>query len=217
MLQKTLILIMVAILAEACAVRTPGLVAMTVQTTPSSPSREIAAALTTAASSTAQAGESDFLIGPGDVLDISVWKDEALARSCVVRPDGVISFPLIGEVRAGGMTVSQLRTDMEQKLATYVPDVVLTVEVKQVNSMLIYIIGKVKSPGKFILNANIDVLQALAMAGGLNEFANGNKIKVFRQENDETIMFPFEYDEVVEGKRLEQNINLKRGDIVVVP
>lgn len=217
MLQKTLILIMVAILAEACAVRTPGPGAMTVQATPSSPSRDSAAALITAASSTAQAWENGFLIGPGDVLDISVWKDEALARSCVVRPDGVISFPLIGEVRAGGMTVSQLKTDMEQRLATYVPDVVLTVEVKQINSMLIYIIGKVKSPGKFILNADIDVLQALAMAGGLNEFANGNKIKVFRQENDKTTMFPFEYDEVVEGKRLEQNINLKRGDIVVVP
>ena len=109
MFQKTLILIMVAILAEACAVRTPGSGAMAVQATPSSPSAESAAALITAASSTAQAGESGFLIGPGDVLDISVWKDEALARSCVVRPDGVISFPLIGEVRAGGLTVPQLK------------------------------------------------------------------------------------------------------------
>lgn len=159
----------------------------------------------------------DYLIGPGDVLDASVWKDEALTRSCVVRPDGFISFPLIGDVRAAGRTVSQLKADMEKKIEPYVPQATMSLEVKQVNSLLIYIIGKVNAPGRFIMNANVDVLQALATAGGLNVFAKRNKIKIFRDEKNETRIFPFDYDEVVDGKHLEQNIRLKRGDIVVIP
>ena len=158
-----------------------------------------------------------YLIGPGDVLDIAAWKDEALTRSCVVRPDGIISFPLIGEVQAAGRTATQLKTEIETKLERYVPDVTLSLEVKQVNSMIIYVIGKVNSPGRFILNANIDVLQALATAGGLNVFAKGGYIKIFRQENNKTTILPFDYDQLVKGKRLEQNISLNRGDVVVVP
>jgi polysaccharide export outer membrane protein len=165
----------------------------------------------------AERDSGGYLIGPGDVLDISAWKDEALTRSCVVRPDGVISFPLIGEVQAAGKTTSQLKAEIEEKLNRYVPDAVLSVEVKQVNSLIIYVIGKVNSPGRFVLNANIDVLQALATAGGLNIFAKGGWIKIFRQENNKTAIYPFNYDEVVKGKRLEQNISLSRGDVVVVP
>jgi len=161
--------------------------------------------------------ERNYIIGPGDVLDISVWKDEALTRSCVVRPDGVISFPLIGEVQAAGRTASQLKTEMEKKLTRYVPEAILSLEVKQVNSMIIYVIGKVNSPGRFILNADIDVLQALATAGGLNVFAKGGWIKIFRQDHNKTTIYPFDYDDVVGGKHLEQNIYLNRGDVVVVP
>lgn len=161
--------------------------------------------------------ERAYVIGPGDVLDISAWKDEALTRSCVVRPDGFISFPLIGELQAAGRTASQLKTEIEKKLERYVPDATLSVEVKQVNSMIIYVIGKVNAPGRFVLNANIDVLQALATAGGLNVFAKGGWIRIFRQENNKTTILPFDYDQVVKGKRLEQNISLNRGDVVVVP
>ncbi|HXW69015.1 MAG TPA: polysaccharide biosynthesis/export family protein [Dissulfurispiraceae bacterium] len=159
----------------------------------------------------------NYIIGPGDVLDISVWKDEALTRSCIVRPDGVISFPLIGEVQAAGRTSSQLKTELEQKLTRYVPKVILSLEVKQVNSLIIYVIGKVNTPGRFVLNADIDVLQALATAGGLNVFAKGGWIKIFRQDNNKTTIYPFDYDDVVQGKHLEQNIYLSRGDVVVVP
>jgi polysaccharide export outer membrane protein len=120
-------------------------------------------------------------------------------------------------VRAGGRTVSELKAEMEHKLERYVPELVLTVELKQVNSMLIYVIGKVNAPGRFVMNANVNVLQAIATAGGLNVFAKRNKIKIFRNQKDETIIFPFEYDEVVDGRHLEQNIGLKRGDVVVVP
>jgi polysaccharide export outer membrane protein len=161
--------------------------------------------------------EEEYLIGPGDVLDISVWRDEALTRSCVVRPDGIISFPLIGELPAGGKTASRLKEDMEKKLERFLPSVTLSVEVKQINSMIIYVIGKVNTPGRFVMNSNVDVLQALATAGGLNVFAKRDRIKIFRQGKKETTIYPFQYDEVVDGRHLDQNIRLKRGDVVVIP
>lgn len=161
--------------------------------------------------------DKDYLIGPGDVLDISVWKDETLTRQVVVLPDGRISFPLIGEVIASGKTVAQLKKEIAEKLSAFVPDVTLLFEVKQVNSMLIYVIGRVNNPGRFLLNVNVDVLQALSMGGGLTPFAKRDKIKIFRKEGDKTQIFKFHYDDVVEGKNLEQNIILKRGDVVVVP
>jgi polysaccharide export outer membrane protein len=166
---------------------------------------------------TPPADEEAYRIGPGDVLDISVWKDEALTRSCVIRPDGFFSFPLIGDVQASERTAGQIREEMEMRLERYVPGVVLSLEVKQVNSLIIYVIGKVNAPGRYVMNTNVDVLQALATAGGLNAYAERNKIKIFRQEKDATTIFPFEYDRVVEGKRLGQNIRLRRGDIVVIP
>ena len=163
------------------------------------------------------ADQGDYSIGPGDVLDISVWKDEALTRSCVVRPDGFISFPLIGDVLATGRTASQVKSEMEGRLKRYVPGLTLSLEIKQINSMIIYVIGKVNAPGRFVMNTNVDVLQALATAGGLNVFAKRNDIKIFRQGKHETTIFPFEYDMVIDGKRLEQNIRLLRGDVVVIP
>ncbi|MFZ1980548.1 MAG: polysaccharide biosynthesis/export family protein [Smithella sp.] len=183
-------------------------------TTP--PASEIKAPVETSTFVTAQE-EGDYIIGPGDVLDISVWKDEALTRSCVVRPDGFISFPLIGDVRASGKTSQQLKLEMESRLIRYVPGLTLSLEIKQINSMIVYVIGKVNIPGRFVVNANIDVLQALSTAGGLNPFAKENDIKIFRKDKEETTIFPFQYDKVVDGKRLEQNIQLNRGDIVVVP
>ncbi len=167
--------------------------------------------------SAAASAEQGYLIGPGDVLDISVWKDDALTRACVVRPDGYISFPLVGDVPASGRTVRQLKSDMERKLSSYVPGVVLSLEVKQINSMIVFVIGKVNNPGRFLLSVDVNVLQALATAGGLNPFAKRSKIKIFRQGSNETTIYPFDYDDVVEGKHLEQNIYLRRGDVVVVP
>ena len=159
----------------------------------------------------------EYIIGPGDVLDISVWKDDALTKLVAVLPDGKISFPLIGEVTAGGKTLGQLKNDLEKKLTRYVPDVNLSVVVTQINSMIIYVVGRVNKPGMFALNTNVNVLQALAMAGGLNPFAKRSKIKIFREETNGTQIFPFDYDEVTKGERLQQNIRLERGDVVVVP
>jgi len=159
----------------------------------------------------------DYIIGPGDILDISVWKDNALTKLVTVLPDGKISFPLIGQVSAGGRTVAQLREELEKKLERFVPDLSLSVVVHQVNSMMIYVVGRVNRPDRFILNTNVNVLQVLSMAGGLNPFAKRTKVKVFREENGKTITIPFNYNEVTKGKNLQQNIRLKRGDVVVVP
>ena len=161
--------------------------------------------------------DTAYIVGPGDVLDISVWKDEALTRSVAVLPDGKIYFPLIGEVQAGGRNVLELKKDIEKRFSSYVPELILHLDVRQVNSMLIYVIGRVNNPGRLTLNANINILQALAAAGGLNPFAARSKIKIFRQEGPETKTFKFDYDDVSNGSHLEQNIILKRGDVIVVP
>jgi len=160
---------------------------------------------------------SDYVIGPGDQLDISVWKDDALTKVVSVLPDGKIYFPLIGEVIAGGKTVGQIKKDMESRLVPFIPEVILSVDVRQVNSLLIYVLGRVNNPGRLALNSNVNVLQALATAGGLNPFAKRSQIKIFRQEGQDTQIFKFDYDDVTNGHRLEQNILLKRGDVIVVP
>jgi polysaccharide export outer membrane protein len=159
----------------------------------------------------------DYIIGPGDILDISLWRDDALTKQVVVLPDGKISYPLIGEIIAGGRTIGDLKSEIAEKLVPYVPEPVLNIEVKQVNSMILYVIGRVNSPGRFVLNANVNVLQALSIAGGLNPFAKRSKIKIFRKQGDQTKVFPFNYDEVVDGVNLGQNITLQRGDVIVVP
>lgn len=170
-----------------------------------------------APSSPAVAVDSTYQIGIGDVLSISVWKDEALTKDVVVLPDGDISFPLLGLLKAAGKTVGQFKAELEEKISQYAPDPVLSLEVKQVNSMIVYVIGRVNKPDRFLLNRNVSVLQALSMAGGLNPFAKRNSIKVFRNQGGTTKTFPFQYDDVVEGKHLEQNIELERGDVIVVP
>jgi polysaccharide export outer membrane protein len=159
----------------------------------------------------------DYVIGAGDVLHISVWKDEALTRQVVVLPDGKIGFPLIGQVTAAGKSVAELTKEIEQKLTRFVPGVELSVVVQQVGSMTIYVIGKVNSPGRFAISSDVNVLQALAMAGGLNPFAKRGDIKIFRETGGGTKVFLFDYDTVADGKDTKQNMLLKKGDVVLVP
>ena len=174
-----------------------------------------AVAAESASGKAAGAVQSDYRIGPGDILDISVWKEEALTKNLSVLPDGKISFPLIGEVVAAGRTVAQLKKEIAARLVRYVPDPVLSVGVQQVNSLMIYVIGRVNNPGRFALNANIDVLQALSMAGGLDSFAKRDQVKIFRRTKDKFLIYSFDYDDVAAGKNLKQNIALMRGDVVV--
>ena len=157
----------------------------------------------------------DYRIGRGDILEISVWKEEALTKSLSVLPDGKISFPLIGEVVAAGKTVAQLKEEIATRLVRFVPDPVLSVGVQQINSLMVYVIGRVNNPGRFELNTNINVLQALAMAGGLDSFAKRDQVKIFRSIKDKVLIYTFDYDDVSAGRNLRQNITLMRGDVVL--
>jgi len=163
------------------------------------------------------APDTGYQIGPGDILNIEVWKDPILTRPVTVLPDGKIAFPLIGEIAAEGKTVSQLKKEIEGRLARYVQDAVITVEVRQMNSLQIYVLGRVNIPGRTILSANVNVLQALAIAGGPNAFANKSRIRIFRQEGGKTLLLSFDYDDVTAGKNMESNILLRRGDVIFVP
>ena len=161
--------------------------------------------------------EPDYRIGPGDQLSIEVWKDKDLARLVAVLPDGKVAYPMVGEVVAAGKTVAQLQKEIEGKLSFYVKGPVITVEVRQVNSLQIYVLGRVKNPGRILLTSNIDILQALAVAGGPDQFAKLSRIRVHRREGGKTVIIPFDYDDMVAGKNLETNILLRRGDVVIVP
>jgi len=161
--------------------------------------------------------ESDYRLGPEDTLNISVWKDESLTREVIVRPDGKISFPLVGDLDAEGRTVEELRKELTSRLASYVQDPVVSVIVTKVSSYMVYVIGRVNHPGEFVLGHQADVMQALSLAGGLTPYASENKIKILRREGGALIAYPFKYGEVEKGEHMGQNMLLKRGDVVVVP
>ena len=160
---------------------------------------------------------SDFRLGPEDVLQISVWKDESLSREVVVRPDGILSFPLVGDVQADGRTVEELKKELVTRLGSYVQDPVVSVIVSKVLSYRIYVVGRVNKPGEFVLGHTADVMQALSMAGGLTPYASANQIKILRREKGAQVVYPFRYGDVEKGEDLGQNMLLKRGDVVVVP
>jgi len=158
-----------------------------------------------------------YLIGPGDVLNISVWKEEDMQKEVLVRPDGGITFPLAGEIKAGGLTTKALSDELVNRLKKYIPHPSVTVSVLQSVSNKVYVIGKVNRPGEFIATGYMDVLQALTMAGGLTPYAESDEIKIIRRTKTGTKMKLFDYDEVISGERLDMNIILKAGDTVVVP
>lgn len=165
-----------------------------------------------------QAPGADYLIAPGDVLEITIYGEEGLKRhKLVVRPDGKVSFPLIGDIRAGGLTTAQVKEEVEKRAGRYVSKAVATVSVRQLGSMQYYVLGKVAKPGMFNVSRRITVLQALALAGGLTTFADESNIKIVRNADGRVFNLKFNYKEVKEGRHLDQNILLQRGDTVVVP
>jgi polysaccharide export outer membrane protein len=163
------------------------------------------------------ASEKAFHIGPGDVIEISVWKDPELSRNLVVPPDRIISFPLIGSINIKRLTVPELRKIVTQKLSEFIPDATVTVMLVEINSLKAYVIGKTNNPGEFPINLETNVMQILSMAGGLNPFASKGNINILRQQDNRIIKIPFNYGQVEKGKNLEQNILLQPGDVVVVP
>ena len=156
-------------------------------------------------------------IQPGDVLGISVWREPDLEREVLVRPDGGISFPLVGDLQARGKTISALTAELSQKLSKFIPDPEVSVSVIQITGNRIYVLGRVNSPGEFTVMRPVSVVQALSMAGGLTPYAEREDIKVLRGIGDAQQSIPFDYNAVERGESLGQNILLQPGDVVVVP
>jgi polysaccharide export outer membrane protein len=162
------------------------------------------------------AGEA-YRVQPGDLLFISVWKEPELQKEVLLRPDGAFTFPLCGEIDARDKTVEDLRVELTGRLSRYIPDLVVTVSVLEINGNRVFVIGQVNEPGQFIVNPRVDVMQALSMAGGTTPFADLKNIRILRRNGDDQTALEFRYDDVIRGRNLEQNIVLQSGDVVVVP
>ena len=160
---------------------------------------------------------NEYQIGPEDVLEISVWKEPDLQRQVLVRPDGGISFPLAGDMEVAGRTARELEAMISDRIRKYVPEAVVTVSVVTVAGYRVFVLGKVKNPGQFVVGRYIDVLQALTLAGGLTPYASEGNIKIIRREGGAAKAIPFDFDDVEDGEVLEQNILLQSGDVVIVP
>ena len=154
---------------------------------------------------------------PGDILQVSVWREQELQSEVVIRPDGSLSFPLSGDVLAAGRGVDEVRGDLETRLRKFVPEAVVTVAIKALAGNRVFIVGKVLKAGDFIMGRPIDVMQALALAGGATPFADLGGIRILRRTGGKLISIPFSYGDVESGRKLEQNILLQGGDTVVVP
>lgn len=161
---------------------------------------------------------SNYLLAPGDLVEITVWKEEGLQQQQIlVAPDGNITFPFAGTIMAAGKPISALQEAITSKMAAYIADPVVNIKLLQNNGNTIFVIGKVNKPGQFPANRRIDVMQALSLAGGLTVFADDNSINVLRRVGNEIKVFPFDYGYVLNGEHLEQNIILEAGDTVTVP
>jgi len=158
----------------------------------------------------------DYVIGPEDVLDISVWNNTMISRTVPVRPDGMISLPLLNDVRASGQTPLQLRVDLMKKLAEYMVDPEVSVIVREVHSPKVSVVGKVNKPGRFELRNDATVLDLLALAEGVDTFASTSRIVVLRKEGSVTRRLRFNYNKVKSGGK-QENFLLRPGDIIVVP
>jgi polysaccharide export outer membrane protein len=165
----------------------------------------------------ALAQQASYSVKPGDMLEISVWKEPDLQRDVLVRPDGAFSFPLVGEVDARNKSVSELTKIVSDRLGKYIADAVVTIAVKEIKGNKIYVLGQVNRPGEFIVNPSVNVMQALSMAGGTTPFAATNDIIVLRGQGKAQNAMAFRYADVVRGRNLDTNIELLAGDIVVVP
>jgi polysaccharide export outer membrane protein len=164
----------------------------------------------------AASGES-YVIGPGDKLAIDLWKEPDLSKQVVVRLDGKISLPLIEDVAAGGLTSAELRTQLTEKYRQYVDSPVVSVTVLESHSKKIYLVGKVTKPGEYPLQKNMTLVQAISLAGGLGEWADGADIRLIRKIKGVEKTFRVDYDAIVSGKDLSQNVQLEPDDTIFVP
>jgi len=159
-----------------------------------------------------------YKVNPGDILEINVWKEEGLHQEVLVRPDGGISFPLVGSFSTQNLTLNEIKKTITEKLSHYISDPEVTVSAKQLLGHKIHVIGQVNKPGEYIVNSYVDVMQVLSMAGGMTPYASVNNIIILRRDNKgKQHAIEFEYGDVEDGDNLQQNIMLQAGDVVVVP
>jgi len=159
----------------------------------------------------------DYQIGPEDLLDISVWNNPALSRTAPVRPDGKISLPLLNDVQAAGLTPMQLRDVIAKKLVEYMPNPEVSVIVREVNRFKVSVLGEVKKPGRFDFKSKATVLDAIALAGGFNDFAARSRIVILRQDGGGTKRIPINYNKIISTASEQDDFYLQPGDVVVVP
>lgn len=161
--------------------------------------------------------KSDYKIGPEDLLDVSVWNNAALSRTAPVRPDGKISLPLLNDIQAAGLTPMQLRDVIVKKLVEYMPNPEVSVIVREVNHFKVSVLGEVKKPGRYDFRSDATVLDAIALAGGFNDFAARSKIMILRNNGGATKRIPVNYNRIVAASAEQDNFVLQPGDIVLVP
>ncbi len=160
----------------------------------------------------------NYLLLPGDLIEISVWKEESMQKEqTLVAPDGNITFPLAGTLMAAGKPIFALQEAIADRLANYIADPVVNIKLLQNNGNTIFVVGKVNKPGQYPVNRPIDVMQAISLAGGLTVYADEDSIHILRRVGNAVKIFPFDYDDVLDGTHLEQNIILQAGDTVTVP
>jgi polysaccharide biosynthesis/export protein len=177
-----------------------------------------AALLALAGAAGAQTTTADYRLHPGDKLIVGVYDDpKLLPQEMVVAPDGRISYPMVGELMAGGKTVEQVRVELETKLKKYLSDPIGIVIVTDPKGNEVYVIGQVVKPGAIEMNPTINILQALSIAGGGNPYAKLDNIIIIRSSPTGQRALPFHYGAVAGGKDLQQNVQLENGDVVVVP
>jgi polysaccharide export outer membrane protein len=158
-----------------------------------------------------------YVIGADDLLSIVFWKDKDMSAEARVRPDGRIALPLINEVQAAGLTPEELQRKITEESRKYMEDASITIVVREINSRRVFITGEVAKPGPYSLTSPITVMQLIAVAGGLRDYADSKNITIMRTEGGKQLSLKFNYKEVASGKNLKQNIELQPGDTVVVP
>jgi polysaccharide export outer membrane protein len=176
-----------------------------------------AVAATTSSSASGGNMAESYRIGPEDVLEISVWRNEAISRSVPVRPDGKISLPLVNEVQAAGFTPAELRTHLAKLLSEFIPAPEVSIIVREVNNFKVFVIGEVARPGRYQLKSATSVLEVIAMVGGLTQFASRSRLFVLRTDGGGQKRIPFNYNKAVSAEGEQENFQLQPGDMLVVP
>jgi polysaccharide export outer membrane protein len=207
------VLVQTAALGQAPATAPPTGAGQPAAPAPAAPQAPVA----TDPAAVAAAVDPTYVIGPDDKLAILYWRDKDTSAEVVVRPDGKITLPLLNDIQAAGLTPDQLRASIQKASEKFFQDPNVSVVVTGVNSRKVFVTGAVNKPGAYLLTSRTTVLQMLAQAGGLGDFAKRDKIAVLRTENGETKRYPFNYKDVIEGKKLEQNIELRPGDTLIIP